>query len=109
MSKFVTDLAYIDIGIDIEVASTYRQRMRGVIGKKNWKGALLIKPVYLGIHTFGVGFDLDVAFLDAKLRVCKIRRSLAPNRFAGSWRCRAVLEAPAGSFEKWGVEIGTRF
>lgn len=92
--------------IELEVADTFFKRLRGVIGNE-MTGAILLRPVYLGIHTFGLSFNLDVAFLDTQLRVHKIKSSLVPNRFAGWLKCRAVLEAPAGSFEKWGIEVGT--
>ena len=95
--------------INLEIANTVARRMKGVIGIKSMesKEALLIKPAYLSIHTFGVKFDLDVAFLDSQLRVVATK-CLKPKRFAGSLKSRAVLEAPAGSFEKWGIVVGSQ-
>ena len=102
--------------INLEVARTYSQRAKGLIGSDRIAShpingdadyAMLIKPAYFSIHTFGMGQDLDVAFLDASLNVCKIQ-TVKPNRFAGSIKSRAVLEASAGSFERWGIKIGIK-
>jgi uncharacterized membrane protein (UPF0127 family) len=64
---------------------------------------ILISPC-ASIHTIGMRVAIDAVFLDENLKVCKVVRNLAPNRFAfgalknllRSWRSQA-LELPAGA------------
>jgi uncharacterized membrane protein (UPF0127 family) len=59
-----------------------------------------------GVHSVGMRFAMDVAFLDAELVVLdsvllKPFRATIPRLHA-----RSVLEAEAGAFERWGLEVG---
>jgi uncharacterized membrane protein (UPF0127 family) len=52
--------------------------------------------------------DLDVAYLDAEGIVIKMEH-LRPLRIAAPVRgCITVVEAAAGSFERWDLRIGDR-
>ena len=58
------------------------------------------------MHTFGVRFAIDVAFVDEAGVVIKIVR-MPPGRMGapvkhGSW----VIEATTGAFERWGLSVG---
>jgi hypothetical protein len=61
-----------------------------------------------GVHTIGMRFAIDVAFLDKELVVVDLvtlrRYSMAYPRL----RARSVLEAQAGAFERWGLKVGDR-
>ena len=46
-----------------EVAGDRRSRRRGLLGRETFEGALVI-PRCRWIHTIGMRFPLDVAFLD---------------------------------------------
>lgn len=89
----------------LTVASTRRDRRRGLLRRDGFEGALLL-PGVRSVHSFGMSFLLDVADLDQDHRVLRTRR-LAPNRLTlpveGS---RHVLEAEAGSFERWALQVG---
>jgi uncharacterized membrane protein (UPF0127 family) len=89
----------------IEVASTRRARRRGLLGRDGIEGALLLTPAR-AVHTFGMRFDLDVAYLDGSGRVlelgCMRRNRLGLPRL----RARSVLEAEAGTFARWGLRVG---
>jgi uncharacterized membrane protein (UPF0127 family) len=88
-----------------EVASTYGERLRGLLGRSGFDGAFVL-PHTRAVHTMGMRFPLDVAFLDRQLRVVDIVR-LEPWRAARPrWRARSVLEAEAGAFERWGLHTG---
>ena len=51
-------------------------------------------------------FAIDVAYCDGELEVLKVR-TLVPNRLGPLvWPARAVIEAEAGSFERWGLRPG---
>lgn len=58
------------------------------------------------VHSFAMGFDLDVAFLDADNQIIRTLR-LHPNRLTVPvWRARSVLEAEAGAFAQWDLHVG---
>ena len=51
---------------------------------------------------------IDVAFCDRDLRVLRVV-TMRPNRLGlPVWKARSVIEAEAGSFERWGVAVGDR-
>lgn len=92
-----------------EIAESFSDRLRGVLGQSSLDGVLVLSPAK-SVHTIGVRFPLDVAFCrrtaDGDLRVIDIV-AMAPNRI-GLPRISAhvVIEAAKGSFERWGVEEG---
>jgi len=89
----------------LEIADSWQSRLRGVIGRHEFDGALLLTPAR-SVHTIGVKFDLAIAFCDADMCVVDII-TMAPNRIGMPRpRARSVLEAPKGSFERWGVTKG---
>ena len=84
-------------GVEVPVAQGPLARALGLAFlERRQAGAGLLIPRCRSVHTFGMRFCLDLAFLDAELRVVGLRQSVPPRRFA---RCRgatAVLELPAG-------------
>ena len=91
----------------LEVADDRRTRRRGLLGRDDVDGALLIRPCR-SVHTVGMRFPIDVAFCSADLEVlgvCTMRRWRVG---APRVRARAVIEAQAGSFERWGLQVGDR-
>lgn len=89
----------------LEVARTRKQRRRGLLGRTDITGALLIEPCR-SVHTIGMRFAIDVAYLDRHRQVLDIV-TMPPNRI-GKPRlsARSVLEARAGVFEHWGITAG---
>ena len=88
-----------------EVADSWRDRLRGVVGRKEFEGVLILRPAK-GVHTFGVRFPIDVAFCDSNFRVLRIV-TMRRNRLGLPHpRACVVIEAPKGSFERWGVQVG---
>lgn len=89
----------------LTVASSRWDRRRGLLRRDGFEGALLL-PGVRSVHSFGMRFPLDVADLDADHRVLRIRW-LAPNRLTlPVGRSRHVLEAEAGSFDRWRLRVG---
>ncbi len=89
----------------LERASTLRRRLVGLLGQKEYDGALLIEKTK-GVHTVGMQFPIDVAFLDKDLRVIRIV-TLAQHRFSRFERsATCVIETEAGRFRHWKVEPG---
>jgi hypothetical protein len=91
----------------LEVADSFLARNRGLLGRTGFEGAMLLTHTR-GVHSVGLRFKVDVAFLDADLVVLDTvtlrRYSLALPRL----RTRSVLEAQAGAFERWDLKAGDR-
>ncbi len=91
---------------DLQLADTPMARAKGLLGKSGISGAMALVPAR-SVHTFGMLFSIDVAFLNADGAVidttsmCPWRIGLVRRRSA------AVLEAQAGSFADWHLEIGS--
>lgn len=91
--------------VPLEIAASYRTRRRGLLGRDGIDGALLITPCN-SVHTFGMRFAIDVAYLDRRLRVVGVH-TLRPGRMPlPRLRARHVLEAEAGAMAGWGVRRG---
>lgn len=92
-----------------EVADSAPARLRGLLGRRKLPAGdgLLLRPSN-SIHTFFMRFPIDAVFLDAELRVLRVRNDLRPWRAASARRARAVLELPAGEAERRGVAPGER-
>lgn len=78
-------------------ASTFWQRFKGLLGKKNWprNQALLIRPCN-SVHTVGMRFPISVIFLARDYRVLKVVPCLKPWQFAYCRKAYCVLELAAG-------------
>ncbi|WP_344497302.1 DUF192 domain-containing protein [Streptomyces enissocaesilis] len=93
--------------VPLEIAVSARARTRGLLGRDGIVGAMLLSPAS-SVHTFGMRFAIDVAYLDRELRVVAVRTT-APGRLGlPRPRARHVLEAEAGAMEGWGVRPGVR-
>lgn len=88
-----------------DTATTRAQRRKGLLGRDGLDGAMVIDPCRW-VHTIGMRFPIDVAFLDADGLV--IRTVQMPRRRLGMpvIRARSVIEAEAGAFARWGVHVG---
>ncbi|WP_161164592.1 DUF192 domain-containing protein, partial [Streptomyces sp. SID5910] len=86
--------------VPLEVAASYRARTRGLLGRDGIDGALLLTPAG-SVHTFGMRFPIDVAYLDRRLTVIAVR-TMPPGRLGlPRLRARHVLEAEAGAMAGW--------
>ena len=89
----------------LEVADTAVKRARGLLGRDGLAGALLLRPCS-SVHTFRMRFALDIAYLDKHLVVLDTVQ-MPPGRLGRPrLSARSVLEAEAGSFERWGLRPG---
>jgi uncharacterized membrane protein (UPF0127 family) len=88
-----------------EVATSFRSRLKGLLGRDGIEGALVLRPAR-SVHTVGMRFPIDVAFCDRDLRVlstCTMR----PHRLGTPRRgAKVVIEAEAGAFERWQLRRG---
>jgi uncharacterized membrane protein (UPF0127 family) len=89
----------------LEVAGSPRARGRGLLGRDGIEGAILLQPAK-SVHTFGMRFAIDVAFVDGEMTVVKIV-TMKPWRMGlPVRRARGVIEAEAGVFGSWGLAVG---
>ena len=83
-------------GRDVPVATGFRSRLLGLaLLDRAQAGPGLLIPRCNSVHTFGMRFDLDLFFLDARGRPTSIRRAVPPNRLVSERRTVAVLEMPS--------------
>lgn len=89
----------------LEVASSRSERRKGLLGRDRMEGALLLDGAR-SVHSLGMRFAIDVAHCDAEMRVLRVA-TMRPNRI-GCFvpAARSVIEAEAGSFERWGLVPG---
>jgi uncharacterized membrane protein (UPF0127 family) len=89
----------------LEVAATHRERGRGLLGRTGIDGALLLRPAR-SVHTFGMRFPIDVAFLDRDLVVLRTVRMPPWRMTRFEPHATAALEAEAGAFATWSLHPG---
>jgi uncharacterized membrane protein (UPF0127 family) len=88
------------------LATTRTDRRRGLIGESTVSEPLVLEPCNW-IHTLGMHTSIDVAYVDANNLVIGIS-TMKPWRI-GPYTRQAVrvIEASAGSLERWNVRIGS--
>lgn len=87
-----------------EIAVGRLAKARGLLGRDSLDGALIIAG-RRSVHSFSMGFALDVAFLDENMVVIRTLR-LRRNRVTMPvWQARWVLEAEAGAFGHWELKV----
>lgn len=89
----------------LEIASTRRERRKGLSGRDGIEGALLLQRTR-SVHSFGMRFPIDVAHCDADMRVLRVTTMRANRVGRLVWGATSVVEAEAGSFERWGMAPG---
>lgn len=94
-----------DVLASVEVAERFGTRLRGLLGREGIDGAILLRPAR-SVHTFGMRFPIDVAFLDETMTVIDMC-TLRPQRMTRTRRRAAsIVEAESGAFERWNLRVG---
>ncbi|HEY4331107.1 MAG TPA: DUF192 domain-containing protein [Ilumatobacteraceae bacterium] len=89
----------------VDVAGSHSERAKGLLGRDTIDGAFAI-PHCRWIHTVGMKFPIDVAYVDASGTVIKVAK-VGRHRIAMPVpKSRLVVEARAGAFERWGLRVG---
>ena len=98
------------LGDRVRTASTFLSRLVGLLGTAaiaEGEG-LWIVPCR-SVHTWGMRYPIDVAFLDARGVVVVILEGLPPNRVGRVFRdARGALELRAGTLAATGTAPGDR-
>ncbi|HVN20340.1 MAG TPA: DUF192 domain-containing protein [Dongiaceae bacterium] len=99
-----------DLATALAVANTHWTRLRGLLGLAaddfgNGAG-LWIVPCH-GVHTLGMGFPIDVLYLDRALKIIDMKSAVLPWRFTPVLRqATSVLELPCGTIGQTKTAIG---
>jgi uncharacterized membrane protein (UPF0127 family) len=88
-----------------ERADTHRERAKGLLGRDGIEGAMVLSSTRW-VHTFGMHFAIDVAHLADDGTVLHIATHPPLRIGALVWKARSVVEAEAGAFERWGLQVG---
>lgn len=93
--------------VRVKQAKSLWQQTVGLIGAE--KPYPLLLRTRFGIHTFGVGFPLDIIILDQRYRVMRLQKNLLPNQFF-FWppRWSIVLELPKNTIDQKQITLGDR-
>ena len=91
----------------VNKTTNFIERMRGLLGteKLEMGHGLLITPCS-SIHTFAMGYTIDVLFLDRHLTITRAIKSLRPWRMAASAGASQVLELAEHTIENLQLEPG---
>jgi uncharacterized membrane protein (UPF0127 family) len=96
-----------DVLATAEVAASAKARRRGLLGRDDLDGALVLRPCR-NVHTFGMRFPIDVAFCDSSgtvLHTC----TMTPWRVSRVVpRAAFVVEARAGALDRWRLHAGDK-
>ena len=84
-----------------------RTRRAGLLGHDSLPGghAMVIAPTN-AVHTWFMRFDIDLAFVDRRGRVVKVRHSVKPWRVSAAMRAYAVVELASGSLARCDTLVG---
>ena len=88
-----------------EVAADRAARRRGLLHRDGLDGALVITGCRW-VHTVGMRFPVDVAYVDDEGRVVKTARMARHRVGLPVSGASLVIEAEAGAFERWGLKTG---
>jgi len=96
----------------LAVADGHWTRLRGLLGLsaddfRNGSG-LWIVPCH-GVHTLGMGFPIDVIYLDEGLKVVHVEQNLRPWRLAPvRMQATSVIELPSQTVRETGTGVGDK-
>jgi uncharacterized membrane protein (UPF0127 family) len=100
------------LATSLAVADTHWTRLRGLLGVaagdfRNGYG-LWIVPCH-GVHTLGMGYAIDVVYLDPEMTVIHVQKALMPWRFAPiRAEAASVLELPCHTAAGTGTVVGDK-
>jgi uncharacterized membrane protein (UPF0127 family) len=96
----------------LAVADTHWTRLRGLLGLRSGDfrngSGLWIVPCH-GVHTLGMGFPIDVVYLDRAMTVIHVQNDLRPWRFAPvRTEAASVLELPSQTAAETRTAVGDK-
>lgn len=92
------------------IAQGFFTRLRGLLGTNaSWGSGntVLVIPQCAGVHTFGMRYALDIAFIDMHGVVLRAERKVTPGHLLSCKGAVFVLERPHINASSW-LSIGER-
>ncbi len=100
----------ISVGSTVAVVDSWWRRLRGLLARpplSQGEGLLLLGCD--SVHTVGMRYSIDIAFLDAEGRIVRSIERLRPCRIGlGGTAAVHTLELPPGRLEETGTVPGDR-
>jgi uncharacterized membrane protein (UPF0127 family) len=98
------------LGTRVQVADRWWQRVRGFLGRgRPADGEGILLSPCRAVHMIGIGFPLDVVFIDREGVVQAVYPSLRPGRMTRFHRsAEYALELPAGTIASTGTVVADR-
>ena len=99
------DIVLLD---NAKIADNFITRLKGLLGKLGLESGegLVIKPCN-SIHTVGMKFPIDVAFIDKNDMVVHIMENIPSGKLKPIIKkAKYVIEARAGEYKARGLEVG---
>jgi len=108
MSRFGKQVGIADICMaePVSIACTVRARLRGLLGRSAEQGILVLVPCH-SIHTFGMRFPIDVAFVSADGSVLEVHRNVGVRKRLHCRHAVATFEREATEGAPW-FSVGQR-
>ena len=92
---------------EVEIARTFATRSKGLLGRDGVRTGLILRPAS-SVHTFGMRFAIDVAYVARDGRVLAVA-TMPPQRLGlPRLRSRWILETEADRLTAWGIRPGSR-
>ncbi|MFA7636287.1 MAG: DUF192 domain-containing protein [Monoglobales bacterium] len=93
---------------DAIMADTFFARLSGLLPKKalaEGEGVIL-KPCKQ-VHTYFMGFNIDVIFLSENNRIIHMESRMEPGHVSPYIKkAHSILEVPEGTIDKWELKVG---
>lgn len=94
--------------IEVDPRASILGRLRGLLGRASLPDGTCIWLSRCGaVHTFGMRFPIDLAFVSRGGFVLRVEAAVPPARLRWHPRATSVIEAPAGALRRWRVGVGT--
>ncbi len=98
-----------ELAASAEVAGHSAARNKGLLGRTSLPEGegLWIIPCE-SVHTFFMKFPIDLAYIDRKFIVKKVRSNVGPWRISGCFSAYSVIELPAGTVSRTQTVAGDK-
>ncbi len=89
------------VGVNVALACTFAERLRGKLKDAPSQDAVTLLVPCRGVHTFGMGYSLDIAFVGSDDCVLASFRNVPPRKKMRCRKARYVLERAADDEAIW--------
>ncbi len=94
---------------DLEIADTFKRRLVGLLNRTSLDGhSALLLVNCRSVHTFGMRFPIDIAFLDKYGIVLSLVENMGTFRSASHRQAAHTLESRAGRMRELSIGVGNK-